>query len=805
MKRLFSFARPSWRVPTVLAAAALLLGLSACSSGDSPASVSEYDVVRKAAWGEAELHQEGDHEGGVIPVWGSGTLVFQLEPHGYPESTEDTEESGADRAWFDVTQDEQVTMALDAADLTHIAALRITDSSGEVVLDLQPGQPSGSARLTPGRYALTVQAAETLSQPVPVFIHLGAAAQPLSQSVPQNQSPVAGLRTFVGAMLTTSMAVVEDLVRTGSCRGCDLSEANLSGTLLRMADLTGARLVRANLTRSDLTGAFLTAADLTDADLRGATLVNVDWRDAIRTRLIVDSSGYNTLAPYLQHLRDAYPATLPMTKGQDGAIGTAQTACTTGTSPTACPGSKGHSSSIQMCTTQNMGASDIKALDGMALFLQRPEIFPGAMLQGKQLGGSNYKLVTIPRSGGRFQVDGLTLQSSAYSDLPGDFDKAVADELVKQVIGADSNVLGTRADFSLATHEAYSEQQVAYKLNLSAGAYGVEVSALLNSSKSSTRNTIVAKFAQTFYTVNYTPPRASEIYNTYRATRFFRDGDLFADPDNQIGADNAPLYVSQVKYGRQVLFALTSDKSVDELEAAFKAAYKGAVEAGGEVSSEFKNILNSSEISYIVIGGDAGAAVKPLGAVNGDSMYAKLMNYLGQAKTARYSASNPGAPIAYTLKYVDSDEIAKMAYSVVYDKKDCSTLNPQQYQMKIAMENIDDDIALYVVSDNADVTNDSQLTAANRILFWSGGNHTIDLNEHLRPGNSTVVARLGNRGCGASSIKMSVNADEQPRFRRQYQTWLSHCGYQFRLAFRVNKDTGDVLPVYSDNSWVVPW
>ncbi|MDD3354136.1 thiol-activated cytolysin family protein [Zoogloea sp.] len=799
MKRLFSCVRPPWRVSVTMVATALLLGLSACGDNGSSTPARAYDTVVKAAWGEAELHQQGDHEGGVIPVWGSGTLVFQLEPHGHPESDEDTEESGADRAFFDVMEEEQVTMALDAADLAHIAALRITNSAGEVLLDLQGDQPSGSAKLLPGRYSLTVQAAANLTSPVPVFIHLGAAAQPPAQN------PAANLRTLMSATAMALTGTADDLVKSGSCRACDLTDANLSGASLRMADLTGAKLVHANLSRADLTGAFLTAADLTAADLRGAILTDVDWRDAIRTHLIVDSGSYNTLAPYLQHLRDAYPAKLPTSKGQNGAIGAAQTVCSAGNTTTACPGNKGHSNGIQMCTTQNMGASDIKALEGMSLFMQRPEIFPGAMLQGQELGGSNYKLVTIPRSGGRFQVDGLTLRSSAYSDLAGDFDKATVDDLVKQVIGADANVLGTNADSSLSTYEAYSERQVAYKLNLSAGAYGVEVSALLNSNQSSARNTIVAKFTQTFYTVNYTPPRASEIYNTYRATRFFRDGDLFADPDNQIGTDNAPLYVSQVKYGRQVLFALTSEKSVQELEAAFKAAYKGAVEAGGEASSEFKNILNSSEITYIVIGGDAGAAVKPLSAAAGDNMYAKLMNYLGQAKTARYSAANPGAPIAYTLKYVDSEEIAKMAYSVVYDEKKCSTLNPQQYEMTIAMDDIDDDISLYVVPDNADVTNDNQLTAANRILFWTGRSHTIPLNGYLSPGNSTVVARLGNGGCGASSIKMSVNADQQPRFRRKYETGLSHCSYQFRLAFRVDKDKGEVMPIYSDNSGLKDW
>lgn len=792
MNRTFLSTTTSWRSSPIVAA--LLLGLAACSGSESGAPLGEYDVIRKAAWGESELHQHDAHEGGAIPAWGSGTLVFQLEPHGYPESDEDTEESGADRALFNVAQEEQIAMSLDSADLAHIAALRITNSAGQVLLDLQRNQPAGSARLVPGQYVLTVQAADNLTRPVPVFVRLGTAVQSAQQN------PVAKL----GATVTTK-AAADDLVTSGACRACDLTDANLSGMSLRMADLTGARLVHANLSRADMTGAFLTAADLTGADLRGATLTDVDWRDAIRTRLIVDNASYNTLAPYLQHLRDAYPAKLPLTKGQDGPIGTAKTDCTEAGKVTGCPGNKGHSTGIQMCTTQNMGASDIKALDGLALFMQRPEVFPGAMLQGQQVGGNNYKMVTIARSGGRFQVDGLTLRSSNYGDLAGDFDKATADELVKSVIGNDANVLGTRADFSLSTSEAYSERQVAYRLNLNAGAYGVEVSALLNSSQKSTRNTIVAKFAQTFYTVNYTPPRASEIYNTYRATRFFRDGDLFADPDNQIGADNAPLYVSQVKYGRQVLFALTSDKSAEELEAAFKAAYKGAVEAGGEASSEFKNILNSSEINYIVIGGDAGAAVKPLSAAAGDNMYAKLMNYLGEAKSARYSAANPGAPIAYTLKYVDSDEIAKMAYSVVYDKKDCITLNPQQYAMKITMEDIDDDIALYVVADNADVTNDNQLTSANRILFWAGGSQTVDLNQHLRPGNSTVVARLGNGGCGASSIKMSVDADQQPRFRRQYATSLSHCSYQFRLAFRVDKDQGQVTPVYSDNSWLKNW
>jgi uncharacterized protein YjbI with pentapeptide repeats len=77
-----------------------------------------------------------------------------------------------------------------------------------------------------------------------------------------------------------------DLARlkaTGSCRGCDLREANLHGLKLAQADLRGADLSGAKLDTADLSGASLRGADLSratgaflrlaGADLSGARLV----------------------------------------------------------------------------------------------------------------------------------------------------------------------------------------------------------------------------------------------------------------------------------------------------------------------------------------------------------------------------------------------------------------------------------------------------------------------------------------------------------------------------------------------------
>lgn len=787
-----------------LSTAGLALALAGCVSGnDNAPAVMQYSQVTQAAWGEAELQQD-DMVGGAIPVWGSGMVVLNLEPQDSTVASEDSAGSGSDTFDFLVKTEQQASFELDSSDLQHIASLVIFNDAGDEWVRLNRDQPKASVTLVPGQYRVIVQAAETLTAPVPIFFQLGSGTHVVAKTA------AASVLVPANTHMSASLIASEDLIKTGQCRYCDLTGVNLKNANLEGADFTGANLTKANLTNANLKNAWLTSANLTDADARGANLTGTDFRSALLTRLITDQTSYNALATSIQHFKDAYSSKLPQTRGLDGPDTNKAPSndCSSNGARADCPDNTGHSSAIQMCTIQSWGASDIKALSGMSLFVQKPEIFPGAMLQGQQLGGNNYKLVTIPRSGGRFQVAGLTLAGQAYQDKSGDFDKATVDELVKTTIGPDSNIQSTLADISSSTADAYSEGKTAFDLGLSVGAYGVEVSSLLNSSKSTGKNTVVVKYTQVFYTVDYTPPQANEVYNTYRATRFFRDGDYFKDMDNQIGANNAPLYVSQVKYGRQVLFALTSTKSTDEIKGAFKASFKGGkISAGANVSSEYKNVLNNSEISYIVLGGDAGSAVQPLSSVDGQDMYSKLMNFLSQQETARYSSKNPGAPLAYTLKYVDSDEIATMAMSVVYDKKDCTTLAAQEYAMQLQLRNIRTDINLYIVADGVDYTNDANLTSANRILYQTGGDTDVSLNSKLGTANTTIVAKLGNWWGGKSSIDMVLKGDGKDVYKRRYDfnTCCFNWGWQFRLAFKVDKNTGQVEQVYSDNGRVVPF
>ena len=72
----------------------------------------------------------------------------------------------------------------------------------------------------------------------------------------------------------------EFLETSGNCKGCDLTEIDLSGAVLAGADLSGADLSDADLSGADLRDAVLSGAFLEDADLSKANLRNADLTGA---------------------------------------------------------------------------------------------------------------------------------------------------------------------------------------------------------------------------------------------------------------------------------------------------------------------------------------------------------------------------------------------------------------------------------------------------------------------------------------------------------------------------------------------
>lgn len=92
----------------------------------------------------------------------------------------------------------------------------------------------------------------------------------------------------------------QQLISTGACPSCDLSNASMVYMDLAKSDLQGADLSQANLSRvnlsnanlqgSDLSGAVLFNANLSGANLSGANLSGADLRNAYLVGAILDGA-----------------------------------------------------------------------------------------------------------------------------------------------------------------------------------------------------------------------------------------------------------------------------------------------------------------------------------------------------------------------------------------------------------------------------------------------------------------------------------------------------------------------------------
>ena len=112
---------------------------------------------------------------------------------------------------------------------------------------------------------------------------------------------VAGSLGFTSTAIATDQQDLIQLLDSGQCRNCQLSDVDLTHSDLRDADLQGAQLQRANLSQARLDGADLSGsvlsftslqgASLRGTDLRNSKLIGTDLRGADLTGALLDSKA----------------------------------------------------------------------------------------------------------------------------------------------------------------------------------------------------------------------------------------------------------------------------------------------------------------------------------------------------------------------------------------------------------------------------------------------------------------------------------------------------------------------------------
>lgn len=169
-------------------------------------------------------------------------------------------------------------------------------------------------------------------------------------------------------------------------------------------------------------------------------------------------------------------------------------------------------------------------------------------------------------------------------------------------------------------------------------------------------------------------------------------GELFSDDytkellqrdiDNEyISANNPPLYISNITYGRILLYKMTSTYEESRMRAAIQASYEG-VSGGiaGYTEAELLETLQTAEIEITAVGGDNNG-IESIIRTGNLQAYFEVDNDLSQYR-----------PISFEVRTLVDNQIADIVRTTEYDLKTCeytgTTRTPIGEQVRVHFDRV---------------------------------------------------------------------------------------------------------------------
>ena len=454
-----------------------------------------------------------------------------------------------------------------------------------------------------------------------------------------------------------------------------------------------------------------------------------------------------------------------------------------------CPGKREGAPSHQKCTTSQWKDEQVIELSDAIALVGDPNVYPGALLQGAYLGSGAFTPITIPRSGGRFHVTGVSMADPAIAvnEVTGANVEAARQTLLRRPIQS------TGAAMSWRSIDVYSYEHLLVQLGVNAKWPGGKLKADFDFSRSNSENYVLVKFTQRFYDMVYQPPAQPQ-------DAFFR-GAAFNDPGQQIGAGNRPVYVGRVGYGRQLFLLVRAKHSRQDIKASLKAAFNNV---SGSAKAKASSVLDSAEVTFIAYGGDAVRAAAPLASVNAGrskvagAMFGALADVARHSSNLTASPSNAAAPISYGLYDLITHRPVQLGYSVVTNRRDCVTVDGRDYTYELHVLTMNDALRMWV-----DHETNQQLGIEVDTIHPGRSGYGASALFKLNP----IISRLhrsndrwtklmlehDNHNCGArfAWARLLVDGKEKWEYYLPNDGW-GHCGTYMESDIYVDPTTGEV-------------
>ncbi|MCB9208352.1 MAG: thiol-activated cytolysin family protein [Ignavibacteriales bacterium] len=296
-------------------------------------------------------------------------------------------------------------------------------------------------------------------------------------------------------------------------------------------------------------------------------------------------------------------------------------------------------------------------------------IWPGALVKGNQsLMDGVPEEIGIDRAPITISVDlpgigenGIrTIQNPKLSNV----DAAIDSALQWWNDNAYEEGYVNAANSSYSVSSSYSSKQLALDVDLNVEWAAGSVSSQFNFTSDEEKKVVMMVYKQAFYDVRFDRPTSPE--------SVFSDQVSLKDVEEVINNSVAPAYIKTVTYGRIIMFRMETINSYKSVDVEGALNYAGGASVDANVKATYDEILETSSINLVILGGNAEVATEAISSP-GDDANTILERVQGviKGKNAVYSKDNPGVPIGYSVFYLKDNSLAKLGYTTEYKAKEC--------------------------------------------------------------------------------------------------------------------------------------
>jgi thiol-activated cytolysin len=217
---------------------------------------------------------------------------------------------------------------------------------------------------------------------------------------------------------------------------------------------------------------------------------------------------------------------------------------------------------------------------------------------------------------------------------------------------------------SYSVSSSYSSKQLALDVGLNAEWASGSVSSQFNYTTDEEKKVVMMVYKQAFYDVRFDKPVSPE--------SVFSDQVSLNDVEAVINDDAAPAYIKAVSYGRIIMFRMETINSYKSVDVEGALNYAGGADIDLNLKATYDEILETSSINLVIIGGNAEVATEAISSPGEDAetILQKVQDVI-KGKNAVYSKDNPGVPIGYTVFYLKDNSLAKLGFTTEYTAKEC--------------------------------------------------------------------------------------------------------------------------------------